>query len=310
MTQGYIAIGYMCNQSCSFCPCSKAEKGYPIPTLEELKRAIESMIEDSSINSVVVSGGEPTIHPDFINFIKYLCNKELKITILSNSERFSDKKFADEFLTAVPIDQIELITTIHSHLEEEHEAVNGAQGSFKRTIDGLLRIQSGGIHTTVKHCITKANYRDLCKFYEFIDGIFPQETDIQMCSIDYCGLTEENKYDYMVVFPELYSSFEEMFDLYLKKMNTGNIRHMYCINMPLCSLDPYYWDFVAPKIKSYSNYAAPTERGATDVEIGSDDFIGTLGKGCRTCKAEPICAGTYRTAFEYFGDQIICPYEE
>lgn len=26
MTQGYIAIGYMCNQKCSFCPCSKEEK--------------------------------------------------------------------------------------------------------------------------------------------------------------------------------------------------------------------------------------------------------------------------------------------
>ena len=85
---------------------------------------------------------------------------------------------------------------------------------------------------------------------------------------------------------------------------------MYCINMPLCSLDPYYWDFVAPKIKSYSSYSAPTQKGESNVEDGRDDFIGTLGEGCRKCKAEPLCAGTYRTAFEYFGDRIICPYKK
>ena len=310
MTQGYIAIGYMCNQACSFCPCSNTEKRYPIPDLEKLKKAVEAILKDSHIDSIVVSGGEPTIHPDFIEFIKYLCEKDLKITILTNSERFSDEKFADKFLAAVRTDQVELITTIHSQSEEEHEMVNGSKGSFRRTINGLLKIQSGGIHTTVKHCITKANYRDLRRFYQFIDNVFPQETDIQMCSIDYCGLSEENKYDYMVVFPELYPFFEEMFDVYLKNLDAGNKRHMYCINMPLCSLDPYYWDFVAPKIKSYSNYSAPTEQGESDVEEGRDDFIGTLGEGCRNCKAEPLCAGTYRTAFEYFGDQIICPYEK
>ena len=80
--------------------------------------------------------------------------------------------------------------------------------------------------------------------------------------------------------------------------------------MPLCSLDPYYWDFVAPKIKSYSSYSAPTQKGESNVEDGRDDFIGTLGEGCRKCKAEPLCAGTYRTAFEYFGDRIICPYKK
>ena len=310
MTQGYIAIGYMCNQACSFCPCSKAEKRYPIPDLEMLEKVVENMIQTSSIDSIVVSGGEPTIHPDFIDFIRYLCEKKLKITILTNSERFSDKKFTDRFLSAVRTELVELITTIHSQSEEEHEAVNGSKGSFQRTIDGMLQIQSGGIHTTVKHCITKANYKDLYQFYKFIDNVFPQETDIQLCSIDYCGLSEENKYDYMVIFPELYPYFEEMFDDYIKKLDVGNKRHMYCINMPLCSLDPYDWDFVAPKIKSYSSYSAPTQKGESNVEDGRDDFIGTLGEGCRKCKAEPLCAGTYRTAFEYFGDRIICPYKK
>lgn len=42
---------------------------------------------------------------------------------------------------------------------------------------------------------------------------------------------------------------------------------------------------------------------------GEESFLGTFGKACERCKVEMICAGTYRTAFNYFGDRIIKPYE-
>lgn len=113
----------------------------------------------------------------------------------------------------------------------------------------------------------------------------------------------------MVVFPDLEPYFEKMFDQYMADIDSGSVRHLYCINMPLCSMDPYYWDFVAPKAKTYGKYAAPTSTGESDVMAGEESFLGTFGKACERCKVEMICAGTYRTAFNYFGDRIIKPYE-
>ena len=302
MKTAYIAISYICNQKCSFCPCSKEEKRYREPELHELKASVNDMIHNAGIDGIVVSGGEPTLYRYFTDFVKFLCEKDLKVTILSTSERFSDQTFFGDFVSQINPDKVEVISTIHSHMVEQHEGINGTRGSFERTIKGLMNLNSAGIHTTVKHCVTRENYKDLRKFYEFIDSRFPESVDIQMCSIDYCGLKED--YDkHMLCFPDLEPYFEEMFDCYIEQKENGNVRHMYCINMPLCSADPYYWDFFAQKPEGYSSYAAASDKGdvRTNREVGRD--VDTFGSLCRDCKVESICAGTYRTAFELFG----CP---
>jgi hypothetical protein len=267
------------------------------------------MITESGMDSIVVSGGEPTIHSEFCEFIKFLCEKKLNVTVLSNSEKFSQTDFLNKFLIMADPRYVEIITTIHSEVAVDHERVNGSAGSFERSIQGLRCLQSNGFHVTVKHCITKENYKDLFNFYNFVENTFPQDVDMQICSIDYCGLADDTKYDYMVVFPDLEPYFEKMFDQYMADIDSGSVRHVYCINMPLCSMDPYYWDFVAPKAKAYGKYAAPTSTGESDVMAGEESFLGTFGKACERCKVEMICAGTYRTAFNYFGDRIIKPYE-
>lgn len=310
MSTGYIAISYICNQFCSFCPCSKAERKYPFTLLDDLKKTVDEMIVSSCIDSIVVSGGEPTLHPEFIPFIRYLNEKGLKVTILSNAERFDDDRLIANFVKSVAIDKVNVITTIHSQLRDQHESINGSVGSFTRTVNGLKKLVGNGVHVTVKHCLTRLNYKDLTEFYRFIDSEFDQAVDIQLCSIDYCGLTDENKYDHMVVFPDLAEYMENMFDAYISDKEKGSSRKLYCINMPLCSCDPYYWDYFAQKSEGYSGYSAPTSEGKSSYSENSEKNVGTFGISCKECLAESICAGTYYTAFKYFGDSIIKKYEK
>lgn len=308
MGTAYIAISYICNQRCSFCPCSKEEKRYREAKLEELEANVNDIIAHSLIDGIVVSGGEPTLYSGFIDFIEFLCDKNLKITILSTSERFSDKGFVKKFASRIDVGQVEVLSTIHSHLSEQHEQINGTGGSFERTIYGLSNLNAEGIHTTVKHCITRENYKDLKKFYEFVDSRFAQAVDIQMCSIDYCGITPEEYSRHMLRFPELEPYFEELFDCYMERKEQGNLRHMYCINMPLCSADPFYWEFFAQKPDGYSAYASAQDSGGVSASSNVTKDVDTFGKMCKECKAESICPGTYRSAFELFGDQIIKKY--
>lgn len=308
MNIAYIAISYICNQKCSFCPCSKEEKKYQEARLEELKEKVNEMINRSFINGIVVSGGEPTLYSHFVDFIHFLCDKNLKVTILSTSERFSDEKFLGKFISQINLEQVEVISTIHSHLLEQHEQINRTNGSFERTIRGLLNLNAEGIHTTVKHCVTQENYKDLKKFYKFIDNRFPQSTDIQMCSIDYCGIPPGEYDKHMLKFPELEPYFEELFDYHITRKEQGSTRHIYCINMPLCSADPYYWEFFAQKPDGYSAYASTQDKGEVKASSDVNRDVDTFGKMCRECKAEAICPGTYRTAFELFGDKIVKKY--
>ena len=143
-----------------------------------------------------------------------------------------------------------------------------------------------------------------------MNRLFDEQVDFQLCSIDYCGLTEEDKYNQMVVFPKIAPYLEEMFDACLLDRTNGSRRHVYCINMPLCSADPYYWEFFAGRSEGYASYAAPKSSGVPGLSSKVEKNTGTFAGECAKCKVQKICSGTYQTAFSYFGDQIVAHYPE
>lgn len=304
--KAYLAIDYVCNERCRYCPCSAQEKKEGLITdFAEIKGTVDRMVEEA-VTEVTVSGGEPTMHPDFCKIVKYIFGKGMKLTILSNGERFSDEKYADAFLDIVDVDSVKIITTIHSDSAELHEAANQTKGSFQRTVSGLLNLSENGIRVIVKHCITRENYRDLSVFYMFCKKTFAESVDIQLCSIDYCGIPKEKLADEMLPFQVLRPYLEEMFDLHIEQKQKGGKRNLYCINMPLCSCDVFYWkDYIQDcRKKMYDGYKDPHKRDMSEVS----DNVGPDQEICKDCKVYSLCSGTYHSAFRCFGQEIVRPF--
>ena len=305
MKTAYLAIDYICNEQCRFCPCSKDEKKAGIITcFLELKNSIDAFCSND-IHKLVISGGEPTLHPQLPDIIHYAQNLGIEVVLLSNSERFSEPKFFENFLNKVNVSMLTVITTLHSSRKEKHERANQTPNSFKKTIDGLGYLCNAGVNLILKHCITKHNYQDLTEFYNFVDNEFPEKVSIQLCSIDYCGIPENLLAQEMLPFPDIRSHLEMMFDTHMKRCEQGSKRNLYCINIPLCSCDVYYWGFMRlPPRKIYEAYKDPHSSKIID----ASNNVGTFGEACKHCKAFSICNGTYRTAFQCFGDTIVKPY--
>ena len=301
MRNAYLAICYACNENCRFCPCSKKEKiDHPFTSYSVLLQKIDELI-NRGITDITVSGGEPTLHPHLADIISYMQNRGVTVTILSNGERFSDETFRVEFLKKVDHKNLKVITTMHSHIPSEHEKANCTPGSFYKTVSGLQSIIAAGVRVIIKHCITQANYRDLPLFLPFIKNTFRDTTEVQFCSIDYCGIPASEMEKQKLTFPDIRPYLEKTFDYYEQ---TKCSNPLYCINMPLCSCDPYYWKYLPKKInKMYENYSDPSlstvVSGHNNVDI-SDDY-------CAICKVKEICAGTYVTAFQYFGSDMVHP---
>lgn len=310
MKTAYIAITYFCNQKCRFCPCSKEETTFPAIELPRLKEMVDQFIESSGIEAVVISGGEPTLYPDFLELLSYLREKNLYVTVLSNAERFANTSFVGKVGEVVDKSKFMVTTTLHSQKKEEHEWVNQTPGSFEHSVKGLLNLLEYGMKVTVKHCINKQNETELKSFYQFVNSIFPEWADIQLCSIDYCGFEEGEKKTQMVSFPEIVPYMEEMFDCYIQDLENGSRRKLYCINMPLCAADPYYWDFFIMQSDKYSNYTAPVKDGDSSGTEEVETATGTFCEECEGCFVQKICPGTYRTAFEYYGNKIVKKYTE
>lgn len=306
----YIAISYKCNQRCLYCPCSKDDYLKSFIPIETLKQLADDMIDRQRADTLVISGGEPTIHPDFLRFLEYIATKDINISVLSNGEHFADKAFFDAFCQVASKARVTVTTTIHSQKEEEHENANQKKGSFSKTIYGLQNLLKAGIRVVIKHCITRANYHELIDFYKFVEEIFPEQADIQLCSIDYCGMEEKHEIldREKITFPEIRIHLENMFDAYIENKKKGNQRVMYCINMPLCAADPYYWDyFVKKSVGNFALYASPDTKRLEEAETDEEN-VGTFFHVCEKCKARPICPGTYKTASDYFGDEMVKSY--
>jgi len=306
MKNVYLAICYFCNEHCSYCPCSKQEKEDKLITpLSELRIAIDQFVTEG-MTDITISGGEPTLHPDFIDIVDYCQRCGLQVTVLSNGERFSNPDFLSKLRERVNMRQLRIITTLHSESATLHENANGTPGSFQRSIDGLHNLCECGSKVIVKHCITKENYRSLKEFFLFIDCTFDKDVDVQLCSIDYCGIPKKSLQAEMLAFTELRPYLEALFDYHMKLKENGYPRKLYCINMPLCSCDPYYWNYIPKRRKQmYNLYKDPHSNKVK----ASNDIVGIDETICAGCKVASICCGTYRTAFEYFGSSIVKSYK-
>lgn len=107
-------LGRRCNYDCSYCPSHRHDNWSPHAPLEDLKKNAEFVFKYIKLYmqyrfykkaSINFTGGEPTVHPKFIEFAEYIRNLynkeysnlyECSFTVTSNGAM--SKKIADSVL--------------------------------------------------------------------------------------------------------------------------------------------------------------------------------------------------------------------
>lgn len=296
----YFAIWYRCNQKCLGCPCGLNSNKDKSLSVGQVASFLDNDNSEEEV-CVTLSGGEPTLHPQFFEILDELKRRNISVVILTNSEMFAKKDFADSFLRHISLERTRIITTIHSSDRCVHERQNGVRGSFDRTINGLKYLFLRGLRVTVKHCVTGINYKNTADFIEFIDDEFHPSVDLQLFGMDYCGLSKEEAASLFVPFYEMTPWLEAGLDTYLK-LSEFNKRKISIKNIPLCAVDPYYWELMYKDNYEigYSGYVAPLHSSNY-----ADDNSGTNSHNCEVCCVKGICQGTYKSMVEYFGDDAV-----
>lgn len=298
-TNAYLAVGYACNQKCRCCPIAKnINKGELLAPWERIKEESEQMVL-SGVTDVTVSGGEPTIHPDFFAILELFLQKNIGVHILSNGEKFSDEAFLERFLEISRGKSVYVTTTFHSSLPEAHEFQNRSPGSFRRSLGGLKALDSNGIDIAVKHCITAANYLDLPQFVEWAVNNFSSNAEIQLWGIDICGIDNALAREMFVAPRKIGASLEAALELFERHSSAAG-RVLTVNNLPLCVCDPYYWTyFTSPELDNYIEHMQGGRK--------MDAISGPASRNCGSCKFRQYCPGLYYSNFDLFGDDIVSP---
>jgi len=170
----WVRITRACNNNCLFCLDRENQNG-SIFSMEEIILDLKSGLK-KGIRRVVISGGDPTVHPNLIEIIKKA--KELgyqHIQIITNGRMLAYEKFAVD-LKRAGLDEVTF--SLHSHIEKDFELMTGVKGGYRQALQGLLNAQKQGFIVSVDIVINKINYKKLKETLQFFIKLGVGEFDL------------------------------------------------------------------------------------------------------------------------------------
>lgn len=224
----YLILTSKCNMRCKHC---YGNYGNNVPKKELTGDEWIRVIEDLSKNEVFfvnISGGEPTVHPDFIRIINSLVEKEIYFMITTNGV-FNQKiletiLYAKDYILGIQISLDGADWKTHGFLRRN---VNGKPEKilFDKAINSIKAFIDNGIRVSIATCIHSRNIDKIDELKDLILLLKPANWSLSTISIS--GRARD--YDDIFV-PETELSNEYWFSL--KKECSQNNISVNFVDMP------------------------------------------------------------------------------
>ena len=142
-----------CNENCVHCYIPKNNENHDMDT--GLLLGILDQCRNMGLKQITFSGGEPMLHPDFLDAIDKADWEGVKIRILSNLVLLDDKIF--KMLETCKANILEVQASLYSVDPEVHDAVTKMPGSCELTKKGIERLHRCSIPVFISCPLTKLN---------------------------------------------------------------------------------------------------------------------------------------------------------
>ena len=198
-------LGRRCNYDCSYCPAHRHDDFSPHASLDELKSAVDFLFEyiDTYMEkrsykhtSISFTGGEPTVNPNFIPFVKYL--KE------EYEAKYKDKWFCGFALTsngAMSAKMADAVMenlghiTVSYHAESDNKLKQQVRDRIKQFHDADYSISCN----VMFHAAYFDECKDLCDYLhdlgvKYVPRIIGEEPDSKS---NFAHMYTDEQLDYM-----------------------------------------------------------------------------------------------------------------
>jgi len=145
---GLVEITSSCNLKCPMCFASSGPGGKHL-SLDEVKRSIDRLVESEGRPEVLqLSGGEPTIHPEFHDILAYAVAQPIDyIMINTNGLRFAKD---DELISTIALHKhrIEIYFQLDGLNEQTSLALRG-ESLVPQKLRAIEKLGEAGVHVTI-----------------------------------------------------------------------------------------------------------------------------------------------------------------
>lgn len=152
-----------CNNRCGFCMVDgiHGQLSFPYDT------ALTLMDTLPTGSKVDLFGGEPTMHPRFLDLLQEIRDRNLKCSVATNARLFARADFCQAVVARAGRD-LYVRTSLHGLSAEAHDAVTRSKGSFAQTMQGVAHILEQDLMCQINIVVTKQTLPDLVAITRFI----------------------------------------------------------------------------------------------------------------------------------------------
>jgi len=162
-----MELTYRCNEKCVHCYIDDTIDLDRELRLEDYTRLIDELAEMNCL-TLLITGGEPTIHPDFLEIVRYAGKKRMLVNIYTNGLAIEDD-LLEELIRLRPNS---ISFSFYGGTPRVHDSITGIEGSFDKSLRTLLLVKARGIDVFIKTVIMRENvgdYENLLKLSKRLD---------------------------------------------------------------------------------------------------------------------------------------------
>ncbi len=284
-----LKLGFACNNRCHFCVQGDKRSKFGPKSADQIKASLEEGRQKGA-KSLVLTGGEPTVHKSLIGTIRLARDLGYEIIqIQSNGRRFFYEDFCRELIDA---GANEFSPALHGSTPEIHDELTRVPGAFVQVIGGIRNLRKLGQRILTNTVITERNYKDLPNIARLLVSLGVNQ--YQFAFVHILGEADKNK-------NKIVPKKSEIMPYVFKGLDIG-------IKSGVCSMTeaiPYclmkgYEDYVAEKIIPHTA-VYDAEAVISDYTAYRHDEGKAKTDKCRNCRYDFVCEGPWKEYPELFG---------
>lgn len=286
-----LKVGFKCNNRCLFCIQGNKRYTSPNKSDKEVRQILERMRKNH--DEVVFTGGEPTVRPELISWVKYAKDLGYKfIQIQSNGRMFSYEDYCKALIEA---GANEFSPALHGSKAKIHDFLTQAPGSFIQTVQGIKNLRKLDQYILTNTVVTRINYKDLPNLAKLLVKLKVDQFQFAFMHIN--PIIAHNKRLIDMIVPR----YKEAVPYIKKGIDIGakaGIKVM-VEAVPYCFMEGYE-KYVS---EQYIPFTSIIDDKIELADYGK--YRRTKGKAkgpqCEVCKYNRICEGPWKEYPEIFG---------
>jgi MoaA/NifB/PqqE/SkfB family radical SAM enzyme len=278
---GYIQVVRHCNHFCGF--CSNPTTAY-VHTFESMALLVDDLVSRGYFG-VVLTGGEPSLHPELPRIARYAHERGLHVRMITNGWRLAEEDFARE-LGGAGLSIVHV--SIYSVRPEVEESIRGIGGTLERAHAAIDNAARFGIDVNINCVINKKNADHLDENVRELVRLHPHLSHFVWNNLDpSMGRAEVNQSEFVPRLADFELSLARALRFLEKSGRTFRVERV-----PLCYMSEFAWASTETRkiVKGEERVVHFLDAKQT---VRQTDWEHVYAEGCSACSLRHVCGGLF-----------------